>query len=237
MNDVERHIHTTIDRTLTKADKMDKYLESFSKNVNGEEVREAVARAYGIDLNYISEKNYGSKLPIYNASVMENLRRSLNVETGSTEMDAQIMAMTKNEVMDRYIEIQDFSLTGTELRDLANQIYGTNLTGISALEHSRLSIRSKGQWISKGDNDLFIVSSSLDDVELYVSPTETFEEITGSNQLPEKLTQTLISYGFTYDTDQNRFVYRNSTDESVPDAFKGQVLGAVLETIQTECTN
>jgi hypothetical protein len=74
-------------------------------------------------------------------------------------------------------------------------------------------------------------------VELYVTATETFEEISGSDELPEKLKQTLISYGFTYESDQHRFVFRNPTDESVPDAIKGQVLGAVLETIQTEYTN
>lgn len=233
----ERNLHAIIDKQLTKAEKMDKSLEALSKEVTGKEVREVITATYGIDLNYISEKNYGSKLSAYHTSVMENLRRSLNIEIGSMEMDAQIMAMKKNEVMDRYIEVHDQSLTGAEFRELANQIYGTNLTGISALEHSRLSIYSKGQWITKGDKDLFIVSSSLDDVELYVSATETFEEITGSNKLPEKLRQTLISYGFTFDAEQDRFVFRNTTDESVPDAFKGQVLGAVLETIQTEYTN
>jgi predicted transcriptional regulator len=146
----ERNTHATTDKHLTKVEKMDKSLKSMRKEVTGKEVREVITATYGIDLNHISENNYGSKLSAYHVSVMENLRRSLNVETDSTEMDAQIMAMTKNEVMDRYIEVHDQSLTGAQLRDLANQIYGTNLTGISALEHSRLSIRSKGQWVRKG---------------------------------------------------------------------------------------
>jgi len=106
-----------------------------------------------------------------------------------------------------------------------------NLDGISGLEHSKVSIYSKGQWILQGDTNLFIISSSLDDVELYVATTDHFEKTYGSNQLPESLKQKLNSNGFSYEDDQNRFVYRNPTNESVPDAFKGRVIGSVLGTI------
>ncbi|MGB2993609.1 MAG: hypothetical protein WBB47_13330, partial [Paenisporosarcina sp.] len=163
-------------------------------------------------------------------------RISLNVDSNSSECDAQIMSMTKNEVMNRYIEVHEYSLTGAECRVLINQIFGVNLDGISGLEHSKVSIYSKGQWILQGDTNLFIVSSSLDDVELYVTTTDYYEESVGSNQLPDSLKQKLIIIGFTYDVDQNRFVYRNPTNESVPDAFKGKVIGTVLESV-AEFTN
>ena len=215
---------------MSKVEVMDKYLESSSK-LKGKEVRAIVKDVFGADLNYISEKNYGSKLSIYDVSIMESLRISLNGDSNSTELDAQIMDMPKNEVMDRFIEVNDSSLTGAQIRVLINQIFGVNLDGISGLEHLSISIYSKGLWILQKDTDLFIVSSSLDDVELYVSSTDYFEETTGSNQLPESLKQNLISIGFSYDAELDQFVYRNSTNESVPDAFKGQVVGSVVGTV------
>jgi hypothetical protein len=141
------------------------------------------------------------------------------------------MAMTKTEVMDRYIEVHEYSLTGAECRVLINQIFGVNLDGISGLEHSKVSIYSKGQWILQGDTNLFTISSSLDDVELYVTTTNYYVESVGSKQLPDSLKQKLISMGFTYDADQNQFIYRNPTNESVPDAYKGQVIGKILESV------
>ena len=216
---------------ISKVELMDRYLKSVGHKTNGKEIREAVKVVFGADLNYISEKNYGSKLSVYNVAVMESLRISINVDSNSNECDAQIMAMTKNEIMDRYIEVHEYSLTGAECRVLINQIFGVNLDGISGLEHSKVSIYSKGQWILQGDSDLLNVSSSLDDVELYVGTTNYYNETTGSDQLPDSLKQKLMSIGFSYNPEQNRFVYRNTTNESVPDAFKGQVIGNVLECV------
>lgn len=221
---------STVIANMPKVEVMDRYLESSSK-LKGKEVREAVKEVFGADLNYISEKNYGSKLSIYNDSVMESLRISFNGDSNSTELDAQIMAMPKNEVMDRFIEVHNYSLTGAQIRVLINQIFGVNLDGISSLEHLSISIYSKGLWILQSDTDLFVVSSSLDDVELYVSSTDYFEETTGSNHVPDSLKQNLISIGFSYDADLDQFGYRNPTNESVPDAFKGQVVGSVVGTI------
>ena len=227
---------TSVIENMPKVEVMDKYIKSFGNKVRGEEIRAAVKEVFGADLNYTSKKNYGSQLSNYNASVMESLRTSLNVDSNSSELDTQIMAMTKNEVMDRYIEVHDYSLTGAHCRVLINQIFGVNLDGISSLEHSKVSIYSKGQWILQGDTDLLIVSSSLDDLELYIATTEYFEVTSGSKQFPESLKQKLLSSGFSYDADLNQYVYRNPTNESVPDAFKGQVLGSVLGTI-AELTN
>lgn len=225
LNNGEEKISTN----MPKVEVMDRYLESTGK-LKGKEIREAIKDIFGADLNYISEKNYGSKLSIYHVSVMESLRISLNVDFNSTELDAQIMAMTKNEVMDRFIEVHDFSLSGAQIRVLINQIFGVNLDGISGLEHLRISIYSKGLWILQGDTDLFVVSSSLDDVELYVASTDYFKANSG-NKLPDSLKQKLISIGFSYDADLDQFVYRNPANESVPDAFKGQVIGSVVGTV------
>lgn len=215
---------------MRKVEVMDRYLESFGVKLKGNEIRKVVEGVFDIDLNYISKSNYGTKLTVYDKSIMESLRMSLNVDRNSTDKDAQIMAMTRNEVMDRTIKVHDYSLTGAESRLLINQIFGVNLDGISGLEHARISIYSKGQWILQSDNDLFVLVSTLDDVGLYVSTTGN------SNQLPESLKQKLISFGFTYDADLDHLIYTNPTNESVPDALKGQILGSIVGTVLSEYT-
>jgi hypothetical protein len=165
---------------------------------------------------------------------MESVRASLNIAPDSTELDAQIMQMPKAEVMDRYIEVHDYALTGAENRVVINQIFGMNLDGISGLEHAQLSIQSKGQWVIQNDNDLFVISSSLDDVSLFVGTTDYFKEQTGLTGLPESLIVKLINSGFVYDEASGNYTYTNPTGESAPDAFKGQTIGAILTIINTE---
>lgn len=222
---------------MPKTEVMDNYLTSFGKKVKGNEVRQAVEEIFDIDLNYVSEMGYGSKLAIYPAAVMESLRVSLNEEPNSTLQDGRIMDMAKNEVMDRYMKEHDYSLTGAENRILINQIFGVNLAGISTLEHMQLAVSSKGQWIVRSDRDLFVLESSLDDVDVSIYTTPYFNEVTGSDQLPESLKNKLMNLGFTYNEEANLLYYKNPTGESVPDVFKGQVMGILIGTIMTEYKN
>jgi hypothetical protein len=222
---------------MPKVQVMDHYLTSFGKKVKGNEVRQAVDEVFDIDLNYISKKNYGSKLAIYPANVMESLRSSFNVKATSTKQDARIMKLAKNDVMDRYIKEHSYSLSGAENRLLINQIFGVNLDGISSLENSQLAISSKGQWILKSEADLFILESSLDDVDVSVYATDYFKKVIGSKQLPESLKNKLMDMGFIYKEESDLLYYKNPTNESVPDAFKGQVLGIIVGTIKAEYNN
>jgi len=222
---------------MPKVDVMDKYLASFGKKVKGNEVRLAVEAVFDIDLNYVSKMDYGSKLAVYPAAVMESLRVSLNEELASAKQDARIMEMPKNEVMDRYIKEHGDSLTGAESRMLINQIFGVNLAGISTLEYMQLAVSSKGQWIVKSDSDLFVLESSLDDVDVSIYTTPYFKEMTGSEQLPESLKSKLMTIGFTYNEEENLLYYKNPTGESVPDAFKGQVMGILIGTIVADYKN
>ncbi|MGK7379186.1 hypothetical protein ACSFXN_15255 [Planococcus sp. 1R117A] len=224
-------------QTMPKVNVMDRYLASFGKKVKGNEVRLAVKEIFDIDLNYVSKMDYGSKLASYPTDVMESLRVSLNEEPASTKQDARIMEMAKNEVMDRYLKDHDYALTGAESRVLINQIFGVNLEGISTLEHMQLAVSSKGQWIVKSDTDLFVLESSLDDVDVSIYTTPYFKEVTGSDQLPEPLKTNLMNLGFTYNEEANLLYYKNPTGESVPDAFKGRVMGILIGTIVTEYKN
>lgn len=223
--------------TMRKVDVMDRYLQSFGKKLKGKEVREVVQAIFGADLNMISENNYGSKLSSYDAFIMEGVRESLNIDASSIELDEKIMSMEKNEVMDRYIEVHDYSLTGAENRVLINKVFGVNLDGISGIEHGRISIYSKGQWILQNDTDLIRLISSNDDVEITVEPTDFFIQSTGSTQLPDTLIQKLTNLGYTHVEGTNAYYYKNPTGESIPDALKGQTMGAIITTIQTQYSN
>lgn len=220
--------------SMPKVEVMDLYLASFGKKIKGKEVRKAVEEVFFVDLDIISKNNYGSQVSIYPEQVMNSLRLSFNEKADSTKQDARIMKLKKSEVMDRYIKEHDEQLTGAESRILINQIFGVNLDGISTLEYSQLAISSKGQWILKSDTDLFILESSLDDVDVSVYATPYFEQVTGSNKLPESLKTKLMSLGFTYNEEKELLYYINPTGESVPDAFKGQVLGIIMGTIMRE---
>lgn len=220
--------------TMPKLQVMDRYLVSFGKKVKGNEIRRAVKEIFDIDLDVVSKNDYGSKMSIYPAPIMESLRASFNVAPDSTEQDARIMDLTKNAVMDRYIKERDYSLTGVESRTLINDIFGVNLAGISTLEHMQLGILSKGQWIVKSDTDLFILESSLDDVDVSIYATPYFESLTGSRELPESMVTKLVEMGFTHYEETNLLYYKDPTGGSVPDSFKGQVMGVLIKTIKTE---
>lgn len=217
--------------TLPKVSVMDQYLVSMGQHLEGSQVRTAVDAIFAIDLNLVSEMNYGQKLNIYPTLIMESLRTYLNVPTNSTVLDAQIMGMSKASVMDAYIEVNGYDLTGAENRVLINQVFGVNLDGISGAEGAQMSIYSKGIWVLQADNDLFVISSSLDDVSLYVNTTAYFATLTGSTQAPASLDAKLISFGFTFNAVTDRYEYTNPTGESAPDAFKGQAIGAIMGAI------
>ena len=204
------------------------YLASFGKKVKGPEVRRAVEEVFDIDLDLVSNNDYGSKLAIYPSPIMESVRASLKQDPASTAKDGLIMNMTKNEVMDRYIKQSNYALAGGQLSLLVNQIFGVNLVGISGLEGKQLAISSKGQWIVKSERDLILLESSLDDVDVAIYAGSYFEEVSGTKALPEELIVKLTALGFIYQEESNRLYYRNPTGESVPDAFKGQVIGILL---------
>jgi hypothetical protein len=188
-------------------------------------------------LDVVSKNDYGSKLSIYSPAIMESLRASFNVAPDSTEQDARIMELTKNAVMDRYIKEHDYKLTGTESRKLINDIFGVNLDGISTLEHVQLGILSKGQWILKSDTDLFILESSLDDVDVSIYATPYFEGLTGSRELPESMVTSLMALGFTHYEESNLLYYKDPAGGSVPDAFKKDVMKILVSTIMMEYKN
>ncbi|AIY04557.1 hypothetical protein Plano_0592 [Planococcus sp. PAMC 21323] len=219
---------------MPKAEVMDYYLVSFGKKLKGNEVRRAVEEVFLVDLNTISKKDYGSRLDVYLDDIMKSLRVSLKEEPTSKVKDEKIMDMSKNKVMDRYLKVHGYVLTGAESRKLINYIYGVDLEGISKLEYLQIAIYSKGQWIIKSDKDLFLLKSSLDDVAVSIETTPYFKELTGSDQLPASLKSKFLEMGFTYKEDTNLLYYKDPAGKSVSDEFKGLVMGHLIQTVMTQ---
>lgn len=210
---------------MRQVDIMDKYLESFGAKVKGNEVRKAVYAVFRIDLDDVSERNYGNKLNSYDPSIMETLRDA------ERRTDAEIMKMSKVSVMDAYLEAHDYALSGAELRILINQIFGVNLDGISSVEGMQLGIHSKGTKIIDTPTDMLVISSSRDDVELYVNTTDYWEQVTGTNEVTDSLKQFLLDNGYTYDEATDKYMWVNPTGESASEAVKSKTIGMLLQTI------
>jgi hypothetical protein len=230
--EAEKHTSETVNiiNDIPKAEVMDKYLEELNGKKTGPRIRDAVDRIFEIDIDYVSKNNYGNTLSSYEKSIMQDVRASFQLDPESEMRDGQIMELKKNQVMDRVVR-QRGDVDGAEARVIINQIFGINLNGISGLEGAQLGIFSKGQWIIKSENDLFIISSSTDDVELYVYATDYYEEKFGTYELPESLKRELERLEFVYDADKKQYTWINPTGESAPDVFKTEAIGYMMAAI------
>ncbi|MGM0876168.1 MAG: hypothetical protein ACQEWV_15705 [Bacillota bacterium] len=215
---------------MTKVDVLDKYIEHSEIKITGLMFREAVFQVFGINLNRISEEGEGAKLFIYPNEIMVGVRKALKIEIQSNETDDKIMSLKKAEVMDLFFDTYNIYIYSDMLR-IVNLIYGINLSGISSLEHSRISLFSKSQWIVHNDTDLFVVYTGTGDIDVKVYPTPQYTKLTGLSELPPELHEALLILGFWYQEETGAFYYRNQNGETVPDSFKGQTLSAIKSVI------
>ncbi|WP_406945182.1 hypothetical protein ACJA3J_21030 [Halobacillus sp. SY10] len=215
---------------LSKVEAMDLYLESYYKKVKPKDIRDIVSDVYGIDLEAVSDLGAGKQTSTYSDEVLGLVRQALDEEVS----DEAITNMEKIEVMDLYWEAFDGKMSGDEIRKMINAIFGINLAGISGLESTGVALFSKEQWISHYENDLFVVHTGADDVDVWVYPTDYFKEQTGMEENPRQLEVALSALGFEYSEEKEALYYVNPTGKSVPDNFKGQTLGTIIGVIKEE---
>jgi hypothetical protein len=212
-----RHSYTDLDdqiEVMTKVEMMDKYFESHGKEINSSEICRVIHSIFGFDLD---------AMPILFKVTEEQLEK--HSITGDTIPLSRI-------VIDSFLEQHGKEATAAEIRGMINQIIGTNLEGISALEGSRISLFSKGQWIVRSDKDLVVVHTGPGDVDARIFPTNYFTEQTGLEDLPNDLQHSLTSLGYNYNEKIRSYYYSNPTGKAVPDSFKGQTLGAIIKVIR-----
>lgn len=223
--------------SMTKIEVMDIYFESKHEKAKGKTIRKVVNDVFNVNLDVISQNNEGNQLSSYPSNIMQGVRVDLNIDPNSTALDEKIMDMSKVEVMDRFLDSYGKTITASESRRIINEIFGVNLNGIDSLEKARLSLYSKGQWMANNSTDIFVLITGKGDIDVRVGVTDYYKEKTATDQLPDEIKDFLSSLGFTYQSSDNTYLYINPTGESVPDSFKGQLIGKLVTYIQVHYAN
>ena len=195
---------------MSKSEVMDIYIDSLEEKMSSSKICKIVYEVFGIDLDLALVLNKGVKVLVQNHT--------------STLSPSRV-------AIDTYLNQHENVLTGRDIRQMINQLLGINLDGIASLEREKISLYSKGQWIVQNEQALFIVQTSIDDVDVQVLPTEYFSEQTGLEMLPEDLQLSLSNLGFRYDDKIQGFNFVNANGLAVPDAFKGKTIGAIIDVI------
>ncbi|MGP4077474.1 hypothetical protein [Halobacillus sp. K22] len=216
---------------MSKVEVMDRYLDSNGKKVKSTDIPRIVNQIYSIELERISALGAGKQG--YPKEIINGVKKSLPQCADGED----IQAFSKLKVLDLYLKSYGKKIDGPEIRRVINQIFGINLDGISSLEGSGVSLYSKDQWISQYDQDLFVVHTGLTDVDVWIYPTEYFTEQTGLKQLPKGLQNQLKNLGYRYHEEVGALYYADPKGESVPDEFKGQTLGTLIQYIQANNQN
>lgn len=190
---------------MKKAVQMDHYLNG--KRITASGIGEIVKSLFGFDLEH--------------TPVLPNVAKSL-----------PNAAETSLKAFDFCLEQCSEELTGANIRKMINRLFGINLDAISALEGAGISLFSKECWVLQQENDLFVIQTGTGDLDVKVSATAYFTEQTGIEGLPEELQQSLTGIGYACDEQAGTLYFSNPAGEAVPDAFKGQTIKTIIETIQ-----
>ena len=134
---------------------------------------------------------------------------------------------SSREVVAEKLIQQDAKPTGQQIRAFINELFSVNLEALSALEGAGLSLYAKGRWVIEEPTDCFVIYSEIGDRVTRVFTTTYYAHSTGTSSAPVALQETLQSMGYTADTTASSFYFESDT--AVPDAFKGQTIGAVLQ--------
>lgn len=160
------------------------------------------------------------------------MNKKNKIITGTAIAGAGAGVILIPQLINAYGKAMDKKVTMQEFMRVVNEVYGVNLSGISSLKHSRVSLFAKGQWILKHKTDLFVVHTGEGDKDMQISPTEYFTEKTGLTDLPFELQESLLHLGMFYQKENRAFYYKNIRDEPISDIFLGKTLKAVTTVIQ-----
>lgn len=188
-----------------KVRSLDERIEGLEGQLDGKAVCQAVLDVYGIDYCAVSVLHKDIAPLVKDVS------------------DPSVAAI------DLYLQQCTELLDGPLIRKMMNGLFGTNLEGIAALDRTRISLFTKGQWIAKKENDLFAIHTGLDDVDVKIIPTAYFAEQTGCDELPEALAARLHALGYRFTEAIGAYYYSNPEGISVPDDFKSRTIRSINE--------
>ncbi|WP_337099757.1 hypothetical protein [Paenibacillus sp. YIM B09110] len=194
---------------MTKSEQMDKLLETYGSGASGADIIAVVRQVFAIQLEW---------MPV--------LAADTDTETSTYEGSA-------NAAFEAYIESHDRkTASGVDIRQWINQLFGINLDALSALEGKQISMFSKGRWMIQSSDDLFAVHTGPHDVDVQISATVRYVELTGSSEPPQALITDLSRLGYEYDSQSFCFRYADPAGKAVPDSFKGHTIKALLDAIR-----
>lgn len=161
---------------------------------------------------------------------------SINLEDMAMLPDDQIASkslhsLTPQAAIEASLTNSSNGMTGTQVRQLINQLFGINLDALSALEKAGISLYSKGKWMLQHQGDLFVVYTGVGDVDVKIYHTDYFTEQTGLHELPKSLIDKLLPLGYREDPAGKGYYFSSPSGDAVPDAFKGQTIHAIMTVI------
>jgi hypothetical protein len=160
------------------------------------------------------------------------LNKKTKIITGTAIAGAGAGVILIPQLISAYGKAKNKKVTMQEFMRVINEVYGINLSGISSLKHSRVSLYAKGQWILQHKTDLFVVHTGEGDKDIKIYPTKYFTEKTGLTDLPFELQENLLNLGMFYQEKDRAFYFKNPKDEAISDIFLGKTLKAVTNVIQ-----
>lgn len=167
--------------------------------------------------------------PVGSADIVDIVRQVFNIDLQA--IPALSGALDGAAALDARLEQLDGRTAGAEIRQAINEIYGVNLDALSGLDGKRISLYSKGQWILRRDEDLFVVHTGTGDADVAISAASHYRRLTGSERLPAELTEALAKLGYRCSEDGDSCSFESPAGEAVPDSFKGATIMAVLHVI------
>ncbi|GEK59227.1 hypothetical protein CHL76_02070 [Marinococcus halophilus] len=198
---------------LTKAEQMDERIKS-EKRVTVSSVEHIVFDIFGISLRSIAAD---PKAP--GAQRTHPLFKEWAGDEGGKAGKEELLAYAFARL--------PAGFSGEMVREVINDVYRVNLSGISALEASLFSLFSKGKWVKQDEYDLFVLNTGSTDTEVTVSVTDHFIRQTGSSVLPAGLYKDLEALGYFYVPEKNQLKYLSPSGCPVGDAFKKQTIEAL----------
>lgn len=141
----------------------------------------------------------------------------------------QASSQKARHVVDQELTQRQGNLTGKGIRQFINELFGVNLEALSALEGAGISLYAKRRWVIAEQADCCVVYSGDGDRIARVFITPVYYERTGRLSAPDAMVDAFLKMGYIANSSHSSFYYETEEDAPVPDAFKGQTIGTLLQ--------
>ncbi|TWT09363.1 hypothetical protein [Planomicrobium sp. CPCC 101079] len=193
------------DQTFPTVEAFDAYLESCAEEITSSVVCDAVRQIFAIDIDL--------------ALVLHPRYDHLKFPRAAIHS---------------YLKQIGTEANGASIRSMIKALFGINLAGIAELYNDRIALYSKGQWIVKNDQALFLVHTSYKDADVKILSTPYFKNQTKMAEMPSSLQQALAPLGYSYNEKEQALFYSDPTGQPVSGQFKVQTMKTIARIVHTD---